>query len=829
MSELGLFSPANPVTSGTVLEAYGNAATQYDPQGQCAPGFRVHDGPPPGVAPDLVQPLADYFKAHPVKYANRTEASFCGLLLFKGDPPPGKSVSVRDLPDIHPYANRATGWVYMTDKAGAVRQYEHPCVVGYGRPVYRVYDLTGAQVCSVYTNGAHVPDPKLPPVNYGDPLTPFQRGVNLPIGGGGGSGKGGGLSIAGVNVGDIANLLSGGAVNVDLAGVIQVLAALVIQGGNIRGALDSLPPGLLVGLNPHLDAFALALDRLSPGLAGPLAKALDAHGDKGQTATERANAFFLGQVPATVPPAFQALVDAAGSTLNSLVSDYRDAAAGISQRLLVLFRRDLEEFGEVRPDNVHELAGRVLGSAITAGTGAQLAGFALELLHPLKNLGVQQAIGVLVQFAGFGEVVKPYLTASLRYGIQLPAEHRAAAHFRTQLPVDQVVRELAAAGLVPVEKYEQRLVYSGYPDPYPKAFLEHLYSALPPRALAAFTDGSEADRPWLAAKLRYSGVSKEDTARIVRALELKATQPGRQKLVGNLVAAYKAGQLEHADLEAGLAGAGLSDTHTAYYLRAAELERRGDRMEAVAAEIATQLRNDVVSPDAARQLLAGLGFSADEIAVRLTVGELRRNLKQVQDEEKALETEIRQLKAQGLKGALAQVRAGFLDPGTFLAVGQGMGYSRAYLDVALELEGLKGVPKTTPAAPAVGRGALVEIRDRVGQLVAQQVTARQTSRVAAIASLRGVGLPDDLASELVLLADAIAGPSSIAGDYGIRAGGAGGLGFEAIAAAVAGGLTGLGKPEDLVLGALRALGLPLHDRAAVERVIRDLRDLFRGL
>jgi len=813
VAELGLFAPDNPVTAtpaaavAAVLDGTVNAG------GACKGLVPFAGELPPELAARGLVRAVDYMKARKnFKYHTRIEASICGATLGKANP----------------WVEPTKGLVLVRSAGGSFYLLESACLTGFGPTEFKAYDLTGQPVCSVYANVPLPPDPKLPPVNYGTPIGSgggFGR-PNLP--GFGGAGMGGGFSIKGISPTDVLGFLRGSGVNVDLSGVIYVLAALVGQGGNIRASLDELPPALREALGPSFDNFGGALDRLVPGVGGQLAQALDVHGDKGQTATERSNAFLLGGVPQAVPPAFQALVDAAGNTLKGLVADYRNAAAGISQRLLLLFRQDLEEFGAVRPDNVHELAGKVLGSAITAGTAAQLAGFTLELLHPLKNLGVQQAIGVLVQFAGFGEVVKPYLTASLRYGIQLPAEHRAAAHFRTQLPADQVVRELAAAGKVPVEKYEQRLLYAGYPDPYPRAFLEHLYAALPPRALAAFTDGSEADRPWLADKLRYSGVSPDDTRRIVRALELKAAQPGRVRLVGALLTAYKAGQLEHPDLEAGLAGAGLSDTHATYYLRAAELERRGDRMEAVAGEVANQYRNDVVSQDAARQLLTGLGFTADEIAVRLTVGELRRNLVQVKTEEKALETELRQLKAQGLKGALAQVRAGFLEPALFLATGQGMGYSRAYLDVALELEGLRGAPTSTPAAPAIGRGALVEIRDRMAALVAQQVTARQTSRVAAVVSLRAVGLPEDLASELVLLADAIAGPSAIGGDYGIRGAGAGGLGFEAIAAAVAGGLTGLGKPEDLVLAALHALGLPLHDRAAVERVIRDLRDLFRG-
>src|SRR2546423_12741910 len=210
--------------------------------------------------------------------------------------------------------------------------------------------------------------------------------------------------------------------------------------------------------------------------------------------------------------------------------------------MLRLFRDDIEAHAPVTPANVDRVAAGAWGSAITAGSVAQLSGMALELLHPLKTMGVQQAIGVLRKLAARWEIARPYFGATLRYGIGLPAEHRAAAHFRTVLPGVGLVKTLTAKGIVPFEKYRERLILEGYPEPYPAAFLADTYAEISPRALSAFTDGSEADRPWLARQPPGAPPSPQGADRVVRAPALKTTQPGRRKGVAALLGEYQHGR-----------------------------------------------------------------------------------------------------------------------------------------------------------------------------------------------------------------------------------------------------------------------------------------------
>jgi len=745
-------------------------------------------------------------------YKNRFEALLCGLTFFANNP----------------WTNCKLKAALAQNAKGTLVLMQTQCLVGYAVPELNIYDLDGNVLCT-YNPAVLNPQDPFPDGKYvgGDPGKGLPFGhPNIP----GGPGGGGGLpvTVGGLNVGDIAGFLRSLGAGGDLSGIVQVIAGLVLAAGGINSTLGDLGPGLRDTLLPGFSGLATALDSLSPGLGGRLVNALGSHGDQQQTALERSVAGAVALLPESVLPTFQALTDASGSVLGKLADVYKNALDTLIGKVLALFRDEIERHAPVTPANVAEVAAGALRAALTAGSVAQLSGMGLELLHPLKTLGVQQAIGVLAEFAGFSEIAKPFFSATLRHGIGQPAELRAAAHFRSTLPAPELVRELAAQGLVKLQKYHERLQLAGYPDPYPAAFADIVYTPPNARFLAQLLDGSEADRPWLAAAFRRLGFSPGDADRGVRAAELKTTQPGRTKLVGTLLVEYQHGRLQEAEFDAGLAGCGLSVTHQGYYQRVGRLDRRGYRMELVAKEVLAQYANNLVGEAVVRQELGALGFTLDEITVRLVGADLTRGKKLLADEVKAIEAEVRALKAKGLASALIQLRAGFLDLPRFLAVGEGMGYDAAMLASAAQTALLQGTPKTTKTDAALGLGALEETNTRIAALLAQEVQLRQADRLTVLAQMLTLGLPTDLASILVDLAEAIAGPRPFEGDFGLATGANLGGAFEGLAELVLGGLGTIQKPADLVAEALKLLGLPGRDRSALAGLIRDLQALFHG-
>ncbi len=778
---------------------------------QPAPAFHPLAGtlPPELVGRGFIR-ATDCRATRGTRYDNITEAQACGFAVFKDNP----------------WCDCAKGAILLTDDKGDYYLREDPCLLGFGRSELKVYDLDGNVICTIIVPYPDIPNPQLPPAQPGsDPGAglPFGHPNVRSPGGGGGRPP---ISVGGFNVGDIANFIEGLGGGTDLSGLIRVAAALVFAAGNINGSVSDLAPGITSGLAPGFDGLASALDSLSPGLGTRVAAALDDHGSKAKTASQEYAAFHWGMAEEATAPIFNRLVDTAGNTLHKLGDTYKHALDALIKAMLDLFRDDIEAHAPVHPGNVDKVAAAALRSALTAGSTAQLAGMALELLHPIKSMGVQQAIGVLASFAGFEEIIKPFFGATLRYGMGLPAEHRAAALFRSVLPPPELVRELAAIGVLDPNKYIERLELAGYPEPYPGLLNDIRFTPPNARFLAQLLDGSETDRAWLARAFGRLGFSPENIDRGVRAAELKTTAPGRGRLVSTLLDAYKKGRLSSDELDAGLEGAALSVTHRAYYRRVAELERRGDRMELIATEVITAYRGDVVGVPVVKQMLSALGFTEDEINVRVTAADLRRGVKQVQDEVKVTEAEIRTLKSKGLTLATRQLRAGFLDVPTFVRVMGNMGYTEQFALTAADAALLQGKIKTTKGEPAIGSGALEEATAKVAELVAAEVTAKRMDRLSALVSLRGVCLPHDLASTIVDLADAIAGPEHRPGDYGLPAGGSGGGAFGLISETVLGGLAGVKSVTDLVATILQSLGLPGRDRTALVKLLRDLQDLF---
>ena len=152
--------------------------------------------------------VREYLKTHPLKSTTREENIFCTIDLLKDVPPSDKPVPIGQLPDSTRYMDQQTGRVLVTLASGQVVEYEHPCLVGFGRPEYRAFDLDGNYVCSKYGVGNHIKDPDLP--------QPFQ-------------GRGG-ITFAGFNLDDLNRLLGSSGGSPDLSGVVRLLAALVLTG-----------------------------------------------------------------------------------------------------------------------------------------------------------------------------------------------------------------------------------------------------------------------------------------------------------------------------------------------------------------------------------------------------------------------------------------------------------------------------------------------------------------------------------------------------------------------------------------------------------------------
>jgi hypothetical protein len=758
----------------------------------------------------------------------------------------------------NPWFDCKLGAILAQAKDGTWVLIESPCFLGYAKPSYQTYDLNRNPLGSVPSRGQ-------PPANpWGDNCGPWNNyclGSGGPDTGGFGGGTPGtpgpgrpvlgGVPLDLNALEGIYNLLGGRGNAGNTGAFTQAILALVFAAGGIRGSMDSLVPNLDNQFGFRLDGLAdqvgqlgdhahsgwgslvdILTSALTPG-GSPLGTALGeaigraAAGSADATTDQPTNA--AGLVLANLKSITHELQHSGSEILGPIMGEMDTVTRDLISKMISTVIGSLEKAAPVTQDNFPDVAAIALRDALLAGLAAQTTAIVIDGLWPLHYLGLGQAAGLIAEFAGFGEIAKPVFRPTLHYAIELPAQQRAAYKFRTVLPDHHRAKELAAEGYIPVEDYVQTLYMHGLPTWWAAKEVEDLYRHLRPVDLARALENSEVEPAWVVTKLRQDGISPEDAAILEKALELKATKSGRDRLAGAGLAEFKAGHIDPDTLDAVLTGAGFSATHRKYWRRTAELERRGSIMDRVASEVIRQHVNNLLSKDETTQMLTALGFTDGEVSTRVLTAELRREEKALGKVEAQVEGQLRKLQTQGLKLATRAVRAGFIDGAQYLAYANSYGFSTAYAEAALEIAVLQGPPGRNTGELAIGTGALNDTRDEVAALLHEQVAAGQVARVAALGILLELGMPHDLASLLVDLAEAL-GPSHPTG-LGLLTPSKDSLenGFQLIAKTLLDGLAGgRGLPAILeeIIGRLGIRGL---GRPEIQGLINNLKRLIRGL
>ncbi|MGH7375875.1 MAG: hypothetical protein ACREKK_00465 [Candidatus Methylomirabilales bacterium] len=776
------------------------AGATTDPGGPFVPTeseFPGCESLPPGPGRDLCLTLcgSSTTRSYPWSpdgccYVNRQPdgrlAMFCGVLrCFRTDCGPA-SVRILDTPaDVPP-------WV--TDP-GSIAPPPKITDTDWGR---RALEQMGA--------GALGPFAGFRPFG-GTPLTVRGPGAELDLGA------------------EFLDRLLGGAGRLDLTALVRILAAGLQLGERIRGTLRELAPQLLEGFDPRLQRLALALTTSGDAQAAALRDGTAAQAD----ATRESVGGLAGQLwdalIAALEPILRGLGQAAQAVFAPILDKMRGAGEQVVQQILRVYSEALEGKRPITPANVPAVAGVALANAIAAGTAAQSIALGLEMLHPTKRLGLNQVVGFLADFAGFGQIAGSFTGPTLKYALAIPGDARAASLFRTRIPAPGEAREQAFQRHISLQDYAGILAMHGFPSWWVRVLVDDTFVDPTPRELATLLEDGEADPVWLATKLREVGWDDGDVARGVKAWVLKQTTPGRQRLLGQVLTEYREGRVGDGELEGVLEGTVLREEHRGYWRTAAKLSRRGDLMDQLGRRIVLQYRNDVVSRASAEQQLAGLGYVPSQVNALLLQAELDREVKQLTEQRTDVEAQVRQIRTAALTNLKRQFRAGFVPRAQAQVWGEGLGFAPAYIRNVLDLEELAGPPSKAEALPPIGLGAVREAAAEVARLLADQVQRGKVNALAARDLLQGLGLSPGLARELVGVAQVLGLP--VPGPLGIPLPGEGTerLGWESILAEVLRQIHGGGRVTDLLGQLERILGLPPGHTTARADVLQQLGEL----
>lgn len=768
--------------------------------------------------------------------------------------------------------------VHYADGTDAEYEAEHPGLLGFAPRTYVLRRLRGTGMILSPTWAPVEPDPadplkgmpgqwrlwldspafpdvqvNIPQIPWQPPVERLQPPKRRPGDlGRGFSGPGGAFGEGEVSLEDLLRRLGGGqdGQRLDLSGLIAVLVHGLGVADRIRGALTTVAPDLTKGLAPEIANLAALLQGVSPELTAGLGLPLGAisraigtaaaertrlqltndqvEGEKNRGALGGIAEAFWDQFADTLEP----LVKRALAVFQSVFQFMGDKVQNVGELLVgqigAVYRDALEARAPVTAANVSGVAGEALKNALAAGLAAQTAALILELAHPLKRLGLNQVVGFIADFAGFSQVAGAFTGPSLRWGLQRPADFRAASVFRTNLPSPGEALEQAYQRHISLQDYAHILALHGFPSWWIKVVVDDTFVDPRARELSQLLEDSEADPVWLAMKLREVGWDDGDVEKGVTALLLRSTQPGRSRVIGAAMREYARGRITGPELERHLAAAALREEHKALWLRAARLERRGDLMEDLGTRVVKQYREEVTTREAAAAELTGLGFAPEEVRARLLAADLDRQVKQLREEAQDVEVHVRQIRTTALTNLRQQFRAGFVDRDTLLTWGEALGFKTSYLENVADLEELKGPPSDVEALPIMGLGAVQKAASEAARLLKDEVRQGRVTALTAVEILAGFGVSRETGRDLFRVAEVLGLP--VPGSLGIPlADGRGGRpGWEAVLAEVLGEIHRGRAGRNLLREASTILGIPTEHTAGREAWLALLEDLIRG-
>lgn len=375
--------------------------------------------------------------------------------------------------------------------------------------------------------------------------------------------------------------------------------------------------------------------------------------------------------------------------------------AGLSELIakgLGLFKESIEDHADLLPEGVNQVAGAAIMRTIEMSLAAHIAASTTAILIPGHTVNLTQMLLGFADLIGIGGIGEKAVGPTLEHGLKVPADHQARKLFRTQLPDPESVRSRYAKRQVTRDDYVRVLELNGLQDDWIKIQADHPWHIPRPRELLQLIQDVEVDIEWVARQLRLMEWPDEMILRGSEAIMKRLRKPGHDKYLAELLTSFIDGYMSQDRFEAELKQLIGDDAHRSYYVGAASWGRGRNVASRLATAISAQARSGVISDDAAKEMLTGIGLAPGEVQVRIALAALARNEKHLKDEDVQIERDLRALKSESLKTLQHALTRGLIDEATFATYAQTLGYSESYAGALAHLGALEraSTVKTQP-------------------------------------------------------------------------------------------------------------------------------------
>jgi len=321
------------------------------------------------------------------------------------------------------------------------------------------------------------------------------------------------------------------------------------------GPLSNLVTG---SLNSILDCLSRSMPQLALGIAGI------------ETLIDAMNAKIQGQ-----PVEFdKILASKLNETLNPLAGidtkvweGFNDVVIKPLGDLLASafgqFTQWTAQYGNWVMDSIHGIAaggpeaavGNLSALAFTLGpliTGMNIAAQAIELIHPIKHMGIVQTVTSLLDSLGVRQFAFGAYALLIAGAIEKPVRQGLAFRYRPELPSLLQADTMYFQQQLTIEAWRRIYGLHGWPETMITAWYNSFWAEPSDRMIVAMIEGGEIELPWLQNKLERRHYRPEDAARIMRYGTRKALADEIKADISEIEGEVSDGILDESQAEAEL-------------------------------------------------------------------------------------------------------------------------------------------------------------------------------------------------------------------------------------------------------------------------------------
>jgi len=260
-------------------------------------------------------------------------------------------------------------------------------------------------------------------------------------------------------------------------------------------------------------------------------------------------------------------------------------------------------------------------------TGINIAAQAIELIHPIKHMGIVQTVTSLLDSLGVRQFAFGAYALLVAGALEKPVRQGLALRYRPEIPDRRVADTMYFQQQITIDAWRRIYALSGWAETYITAWYHSMWTEPSDRMIVAMIEGGEIELEWLQEKLLRRRYRPEDAARIMRYGTRKALSDEIKAIISEVGSDLSLGIVDIEEAEAELGDIGVRGKELEFRMRALKRRMaRADIKEKIAI-LTSQVQAYELTVELYRNELIALGLRTPRVSALVEKEELRRKPK----------------------------------------------------------------------------------------------------------------------------------------------------------------------------------------------------------